>query len=174
MAVFTKPPELVDGNTAYASDVNVLADATETAFELVEDELVDHILEAEGWALVAEQWATEVEDEEVDTGKYSSLHYAAKSEDFSLVSKDYRDEAETLLAGVYTAIAADPWEALTSYDYPDAVIGSDGNPYRCIGTAVVGDDPVSSTSGDWVQLNLVTAPTPEVKTADFTAVSGGL
>jgi len=41
------------------------------------------------------------------------------------------------------------YSGVASYDYPDAVIGSDGNTYRCLGAGVSGDDPVGSITGNW-------------------------
>jgi hypothetical protein len=66
--------------------------------------------------------------------------------------------AARLALGIADTLAArgDPetWQAApASYDYPDTVLGSDGITYRCIGTGVVGEDPVGSVSGDWAALD---------------------
>jgi len=51
---------------------------------------------------------------------------------------------------------ATAYSGVASYDYPDAVIGSDGNTYVCLGAAVSGDDPVGSVTGNWHALTPVT------------------
>lgn len=40
----------------------------------------------------------------------------------------------------------------TGYSVPDAVYGSDGMTYGCIGTNVLADDPIGSATGNWVKL----------------------
>jgi hypothetical protein len=50
-----------------------------------------------------------------------------------------------------TPIAA--YDPGTTYDFPDVVAGSDGYSYRCVGTAVLADDPVGSVTGNWVEIN---------------------
>lgn len=41
----------------------------------------------------------------------------------------------------------------TTYNFPNIVVCTDGYTYRCLGTSVVGDNPVTSTSGNWIVLN---------------------
>jgi len=60
------------------------------------------------------------------------------------------------------------YDNATTYNYPDAVIGSNGGSYRCLGTSIIGDDPATSTTGNWLQLT-ESIVTPTIKTADFTA-----
>jgi len=49
------------------------------------------------------------------------------------------------------------YSGVATYDYPDdAVIGSDGNTYRCMGVGVTGDDPVGSITGNWHAITPVT------------------
>lgn len=43
------------------------------------------------------------------------------------------------------------WAAGTSYTFPQVAVGSDGNTYRCLGTGVVGVDPIY-TSPNWTKL----------------------
>jgi len=63
---------------------------------------------------------------------------AALAEDFS--------QATAAISG------ATIYSGATTYDFPDTVICTDGNTYRCIGSTVVGDNPVGSVTGDWVRL----------------------
>lgn len=46
--------------------------------------------------------------------------------------------------------AAPPWDAGTSYSFPDITAYTDGNTYRCTGTDIVGEAP--DTSVNWVRL----------------------
>lgn len=44
------------------------------------------------------------------------------------------------------------YSAVTTYNFPKVVAGSDGYSYRCVGTSVSGDNPVGSVTGNWVHL----------------------
>lgn len=48
------------------------------------------------------------------------------------------------------AYSAPAWNVGTTYNYPDAVVYTDGYAYRCVGTGVVGVVPTDSAS--WVQI----------------------
>lgn len=65
-------------------------------------------------------------------------------------------EAEASAELASATVNASPYVNTTTYNYPDNVIGSDGQTYRCVGTSVLGDDPVGSVTGNWVQIT--TAP----------------
>lgn len=57
-------------------------------------------------------------------------------------------------ADTATAAAnANPWNSSTTYDYPDTVIGSDGNSYRALAENT-NDNPVSSVTGNWIQITV--------------------
>jgi hypothetical protein len=74
------------------------------------------------------------------------VDWAAEVEIFGITDSD----AHTLLdSDANRLTVAEP----ASYDYPDTVLGTDGITYRCIGTGVVGEDPVGSVSGDWAALD---------------------
>jgi len=68
-----------DGNLAKAADLNTVNLDVETAFDLVEADITALDGLSEYWAGISEDWATTAEDVEVETGKYSSLHHAAKA-----------------------------------------------------------------------------------------------
>ena len=68
-----------DGNLAKAADLNTVNLDVETAFDLVEADITALDGLSEYWAGISEDWATTAEDTEVETGKYSSLHHAAKA-----------------------------------------------------------------------------------------------
>jgi len=84
MSSFFNPTPLVvtAGDTAKAADLNSYGTSLDAAFDLVEAEFAGFTTDAEGWAGVAQEWAEKAEDAEVTVGHYSSLHWAAKSEDF--------------------------------------------------------------------------------------------
>ena len=106
----------------------------------------------------AYKWATEDEgiivDDGVNPSGHSAYHYAQQS-------KRFRDEAAA-------ASDATVYDENTTYNYPDTVIGSDGRVYRCLGNGVLGDDPVTSTSDNWI---LVIPQVPDGVTT--TTISAG-
>lgn len=61
--------------------------------------------------------------------------------------------AASAAASAATAVAA-PYSGSTTYNAPTAVTGSDGHTYRCVGTNVLGDNPVGSVTGNWVPLTI--------------------
>jgi hypothetical protein len=76
---FTKPPTLIDGDTAFAADVNVLSNRVDAAFILVEAATIGWEPVIAAYTDIAEAWAQNPEDIEVDSGQYSALHHAAKA-----------------------------------------------------------------------------------------------
>ena len=94
-----------------------------------------------------EVWAFQANTTESNINSLES-----KTETYKNQTEQFRNEAFALYnAGLY-----DPNK---SYSYPDCVIGSDGHIYRCLGTNVQGDDPVTSTTGNWTR---VTANADEI------------
>lgn len=78
--------EVADGEIAYASDLNDINTAVDTAFQQVELDIDTVSTNQSYYSDLAEKWAIEVEDTEVETGKYSALHWAAKAEDQALLA----------------------------------------------------------------------------------------
>ncbi len=76
---YTALPAVVDGDIAYAADVNGINTAVDSGFTLVEAAIDGIDANVEGWADKAEQWAEEVEDVAVEAGKYSAKHHALKA-----------------------------------------------------------------------------------------------
>ena len=68
-----------------------------------------------------------------------------------------RDAAIAARDSAVAVSGAVGYSAATTYNTPDAVIGSDGHTYRCTGSGVLGDDPVTSTSGDWQRITAASA-----------------
>jgi len=64
------------------------------------------------------------------------------------------EETKTARDEAIASVDAEVYDSGKVYNYPDVVIGSDGHCYRCLGENVSGDDPVSSTSGNWLKLTL--------------------
>ena len=67
-------------------------------------------------------------------------------------TKTYRDQTEAFRDEASATANAVPYNNSDTYSYPDVVVGSDGHSYRCLGTNVQGDDPVSSTTGNWKRI----------------------
>lgn len=59
------------------------------------------------------------------------------------------------------------YNAATTYNFPDVCAGSDGYTYRCVGTSVVGVDPVTDDGTNWTRLT-----TPMASEADALSASG--
>lgn len=64
------------------------------------------------------------------------------------------DTAESARDAAVAASGSTVYDDATEYEFPDTVIGSDGNTYRFIGTSpATGDDPVGSTTGNWLHVS---------------------
>jgi hypothetical protein len=73
--------------------------------------------------------------------------------------KTFPSEANALTSQLLALLDAQVYNSGTTYNpsgytVPDCVYGSDGITYVCIGADVIGDNPVGSSSGDWVSLLL--------------------
>ncbi len=68
--------DVVDGDTAVASDLNTINTAVDAAFQLVESDLSVITGDSAAWAALAQKWAEEAYSVEVEPGKYSALHHA--------------------------------------------------------------------------------------------------
>jgi len=94
----------------------------------------------------ASKWAENPENDEVEPGKYSALHHASKAKASEITAGNYAVDAAGSASSAFGA-AADPWDASTSYSYPDVVAFTNGHTYRCIGTDVVGADQAPNIDG---------------------------
>jgi hypothetical protein len=92
--------------------------------------------------------------------KADPVNFAARADTFLGALPDFADttnaaitEMNKIGAGLdqQTPIAA--YDDETTYNFPTVAAGSDGYSYRCLGTNVLGDDPVGSATGNWVLLN---------------------
>lgn len=86
------------------------AEAAETASELARDEAQGYQLTAlanqqaaEAAEAKAQDWAEELEDVEVETGKYSALHHSAKAANFESLASTAWLQAESAKNGAETA-----------------------------------------------------------------------
>lgn len=61
-------------------------------------------------------------------------------------------EINKITSGLDQATPIAAWVAGTTYDFPGVVAGSDGYSYRCVGTGVVGVDPVSDDGSNWIRI----------------------
>lgn len=92
-------------------------------------------------------WATEANALAVTVNGYESAAATSVTE-----AEDQVALAEAAAVESIASSGATEYSASVTYDYPDTVVCTDGHTYRCIGTSVIGDNPVTSTSGDWVQI----------------------
>lgn len=141
------------GDDILATDLNDALDNIETAIDANES-LYES---AKAWAVGPGD--PPVVDDEVETGLYAAKKYAADAAaDLVLTNADVvTTNADVVLCDAAVVSASSTagaalWLVGTTYNSPDAVIGSDGQTYRCIGTSVLADNPVGSVTGDWVQI----------------------
>lgn len=71
--------EVFTGDTIFAADLNTINDAIDTGFAGVDADIVAQEATVSFYADKAQAWAETAEDTEVEAGKYSSLHHAAKA-----------------------------------------------------------------------------------------------
>ena len=95
----------------------------------------NHVTQENTWAGQANVMSAEANDN------------AQAAEDDATTARQYRLETQA-------AQSATAYDNGVTYDYPDTVICSNGHAYRCIGTGVVGDNPITSVSGDWQQITV--------------------
>ena len=70
-----------DGDIAYANDLNQINEAVDTGFQGVETDILNIQNDAIFYSDLAQKWAENPEDTEVEPGKFSALHHAAKASD---------------------------------------------------------------------------------------------
>ena len=73
-----------DGDVIYAADLNTINSAVDTALQQVEGDISTVAANQPIYTDLAQKWAENTEDVEVEPGSYSALHWAAKSEDHAI------------------------------------------------------------------------------------------
>lgn len=68
------------------------------------------------------------------------------------LSEGYKDTCEAARDIVTAAVNATEYDNSATYNFPDIVITTNGQAHRCIGSSVVGDNPVGSVTGNWLLL----------------------
>jgi len=76
---YTPPPQVIDGDVAYAKDVNDVNNEANTAFTLVEADIDALPATVAAYTELARKWAEEVEDTPVEPGQFSAFHWSSKS-----------------------------------------------------------------------------------------------
>jgi len=79
---------------------------------------------------------------------------------------DSLSDAASAATLALAAANATTYSGSTSYSFPTCVVCTDGGTYRCVGSGVVGDNPIGSTTGNWFKLT-ISSPTANIKTANF-------
>jgi len=93
--------EVVDGDVAYANDLNSVNTDVDVAFQLVENEIDTVAANMVIYLDKAEKWAEETEDVEIEPGLYSAHHWANKAEDQAILAD--ADATQTALDVIATA-----------------------------------------------------------------------
>jgi len=106
-----------NGDIAFAADLNNINDAVSAGFDQVQVAIEGIAAGQSYYADIAEKWATEVEDTEVDPGRYSAFHWAQKAEDDAadaLVSKDAAAASALSASGSASSATSSANSALSS------------------------------------------------------------
>ncbi|MFA7222580.1 MAG: hypothetical protein WC148_03510 [Bacilli bacterium] len=91
---YTPPATVVDGDIAYAADVNSINTETDTGFTLAYADISAMEGTVSAWAALAKKWAENPEDVEVTSGAYSAMHWALKSESFVSDAQAYSVDSQ--------------------------------------------------------------------------------
>jgi hypothetical protein len=84
------------------------------------------------------------------SGQVSSLE--GKASNWSALAQAALELAEAAAVAALSTSGVVRYSPTGSYDWPDVVLGDDGVGYRCLGVAVLGDDPVGSVTGNWMAI----------------------
>lgn len=89
--------------------------------------------------------------------------WATQANDLGQTCSAAAVNCQTTETSVIALVSATVYSALTTYTFPDAVISSNGHTYRCISsTGVIGDNPATSTAGNWRAISTRASPTVTV------------
>ena len=91
---YTPPATVVDGDIAYAVDVNSINTEADTGFTLAYADISAMEGTVSAWATLAQKWAENPEDTEVTLGAYSAMHWALKSESFVSDAQAYSIDSQ--------------------------------------------------------------------------------
>lgn len=110
---YTKPSAVIDGDVAYAADVNDVSNEADAGFTLAVGEIDAMAATVSAYSDLAEQWANEAVNTEITSGNYSALHFSNIAEQWAtgtpidndgLATGDLSAEAEADRAeGIVTA-----------------------------------------------------------------------
>lgn len=116
--------EVVDGDIAYASDLNDINIAIDTAFQQVETDIESLGTNQSYYADLAEKWATEAEDTLVADGKYSAYHWAQKAEDYKTAASNSATAASGYATTASNAATSASGYSATASGYATAASNS--------------------------------------------------
>ncbi len=74
-------------------------------------------------------------------------------------------QLNVLFSGLDGAGESPVYSNTATYNFPDVVVGADGFLYRCVGTSVVGDDPVLGSSNWQILISPYPLSSPRKETA---------
>jgi hypothetical protein len=91
--------------------------------------------------------------------KTDPTNFAERADSFLDALPDFVDETNAAIAemnkltsGLDQQTPISAYNSATTYNFPDVCAGSDGYSYRCVGTDVVGIDPVTDGGVNWVNI----------------------
>lgn len=83
-------------------------------------------------------------------------------------------ELNKITSGLDQAAPIAAWVVGTTYDFPDVVAGSDGYSYRCIDTAVVGENPTTDDGTYWIRISEAPFGNPGSANMVLTSTTAGV
>ncbi len=109
----------------------------------------------------------------------SQAAFNAAVNEFLLWLKSFPGEMNSAIGNIMAMRDAKKYNPTKTYNQdgftvPDAVYGDDGMTYVCVGTDVLGDNPVGSTTRNWVRLTLSIADARLYPLADGVLLTGNV
>lgn len=140
----------------YKNLMNAATEAVQKAQDLLED-AQESVIESKASQDNAKVSETNAKESETNAKEYaeSAKESADKAESSANSASGSATEAVAAAERAENAAmsTAPVYDSDTTYNFPDLVVFTDGNIYRCVGTDIQGEDP--DTSSNWVQMSYV-------------------
>lgn len=91
--------------------------------------------------------------------KADPTNFALRADAFLDALPDFGDELNAaatemnkIISGLDQTSPIAAYDSGTTYDFPDVVAGTNGQTYRCLGTGIVGVDPLTDDGSTWARV----------------------
>ena len=156
---------VVSGEIAEAADLNTINTAIESACDLIEADIDDLATNQGVYSALAEKWAEEEEDVEVEAGKYSALHHATKASASASAASSSESTASSAASTASNAASTATTAASNASDSEDAAAAS--------AAAALISEGNASDSEDAAAVSAATAATAKTPVGSIIAFIGG-